>query len=139
MQSKGLRKDPEKCEVLSEGNPKVAQKLADNLGMKFAGKGFLAAGCPLGSSEWVQSHANSSADKVVSLIQRVLELPFSAQDKLLLRRSFWLKILHLPRVAHQSDVPDAISTVEKEIVAGVLFVMQCWKHTCLPSPTGDGF
>jgi hypothetical protein len=109
-----------------EGNPTVAQKLADSPGMKFADESFVAAGCPSGSSEFVQSHANSSAHKMVSLIPGVLEMPLSAQDKmLLLRRSFQLKILHLSRVAHKSDALDATSTIEKEIVAGVLGVMKC--------------
>jgi hypothetical protein len=78
----------------------------------------MAAGCPLGSSEFVKSHMSSSADKVVSLIKRVLELPLSAQDKLLLlRRSFQLKMLHPPCLAQKLGALDAITTVEHEIIA----------------------
>jgi hypothetical protein len=122
----GLDMAPEKCESWSAENAAAAQKLADNVGMKFAEEGFVAAGCPLGSSAFVRSHANSSARKVSSLIQRVLDLPLSAQDKLLLlRRSFQLKILHLSRVAPKLDVLDAIRVVEDDIVAGVLRIMKC--------------
>ena len=46
--------------------------------------GIVAAGCPLGFPDFVQSEADSAADKVVQVIKRVLALPLSAQDKLLL-------------------------------------------------------
>ena len=122
----GLEMAPQKCEVWSPGDPAAAELLAESLGMKFADQGFVAAGCPLGSTEFVQQHADSAAEKVVSLIQRVLALPLSAQDKLLLlRRSLQLKILHLSRVARKAEVLDAVSKVEREIVAGILHIMKC--------------
>ena len=63
---------------------------------------------------------------MVQLIERVLALPLSAQDKLLLlRKSLQLKILHLSRVARKSDVVGAISKVEQEILAGILHIMKC--------------
>jgi hypothetical protein len=125
-QSIGLDMATEKCEVWSRCSSEDAQVLSDKLGMKFAAEGFVAAGCPLGSEDFVQSHANSAADKVVQLIHRVLELPLSAQDKLLLlRRSLQLKILHLSRVAHKSDVLGAISKVEHEILAGIVHIIKC--------------
>jgi hypothetical protein len=67
----------------------------------------------LGAPEFMKEHADAAAGKVVELIERVLALPLSAQDKqLLLRRSLQLKILHLSRVAHKSDVLDAIRKVQ---------------------------
>ena len=58
----------------------------------------------------MQSAADSAADKVVQVIKRVLALPLSAQDKLLLlRKSLQLKILLLSRVARKSDSVRAIS------------------------------
>ena len=78
----------ETCEVWSPGDPAGAQELSERLGMKFADQGLVAAGCPLGAEAFVQSEANSAADKTVQLFERVLELPLSVQDKqLLLRRS----------------------------------------------------
>ena len=59
-------------------------------------------------------------------IKRVLALPLSAQDKLLiLRKSLQLKILHLSRVTRKSDVVGANSKVEQEILAGILHIMKC--------------
>ena len=84
------------------------------------------AGCPIGSSGFVQFEANDAADEVVQLIKRVLALPLSAQDKLLLlRKSLQRKISHLSRVACKSDVVWAISKVEQEILAGILYVTKC--------------
>ena len=94
--------------------------------MKFADQGLVAAGCPLGPEAFVQSEANSAADKTVQLIKRVLELPLSAQDKeLLLRRSPQLRILHLARDARKSEVLGAIRKVETDVLAGVLHIMKC--------------
>jgi hypothetical protein len=112
--------------VWSLGNPIAAAELAETLGMKHAARGLVAAGCPLGASEFVKEHADSAAGKVVELIERVLALPLSAQDKqLLLRRSSQMKILHLSNVAHKSDVLDAIRKVEGSIVDGILQIMKC--------------
>ena len=84
----GLEMAMENCEVWSSGDPADAHDLSESLGMKFPDQGFVAAGCLLGSDAFVQSEANSAADKTVQLIKCVLELPLSAQDKqLLLRRS----------------------------------------------------
>ena len=81
--------------------------------------------CLLGSDAFVQSEANSAADKTVQLIKRVLELPLSAQDKLLLlRRSLQTKNLHHVRVACKPDVLGAVSKMESEILAGVLQIMK---------------
>ena len=46
----------------------------------------MVAGCPLGSSDFVQDEISAAADKVVQLIKRVLALLLSALDKLLLLR-----------------------------------------------------
>ena len=74
----------------------------------------MAAECPLGSSDFVQFEANDAADNVVQLIKRVLALPLSAQDKLLLlTKSLQLKILHLSRVSCKSDDVGAISKVSQ--------------------------
>jgi hypothetical protein len=125
-ESIGLVMANHKCEVWSLGNPEAAKELATSLGMQHAAQGFVAAGCPLGAPEFVKAHADSAAGKVVTLIERVLALPLSAQDKLLLlRRSLQLKILHLSRVAHKSDVQDAIRKVEGSIVDGILHIMKC--------------
>jgi hypothetical protein len=71
-------------------------------------------------------HADAAARKVVEFIERVLARRLSAQDKqLLLRRSFQLKILHFSRVAHKSDVLNAIQKVEGSIVDGILQIMKC--------------
>jgi hypothetical protein len=43
----------------------------------------------------------------------------------LLRRSLQLKILHLSRVAHKSDVSDAIRGVESSTVHDILQIMKC--------------
>ena len=78
------------------------------------------AGCPIGSSDFVQCEANDAADKVVQLIKRVLALPISAQDKLLLlRKSLQSKILHLSRIDRKSDVVGAIRKDEQEILVGI--------------------
>ena len=55
----------EKCEVWSPGDPADAEELSDGLGMKFAVQGLVAARCPLGPDAFVQSEANSAADKTV--------------------------------------------------------------------------
>lgn len=69
---------------------------SERLGMKFADQGFVAVGCPLGSGAFMQSEANSAADKTVQLIKPVLELPWSAQDEhSLLCRSLQSRTLHL--------------------------------------------
>ena len=83
----------EKCEVWSAGNPMGADdSLSKRLGILFAMEG---AGCPIGSSDFVQFEANDAADKVVQIIKRVRAIPLSAQDKLLLlRNSLQLKMLH---------------------------------------------
>jgi hypothetical protein len=70
--------------------------------------------------------ADAAARKVVQLIEAILALPLSAQDKqLLLRRSLQCNLLHLSRVAHKSDVLDAISKDEGLIVEGILQIMKC--------------
>ena len=74
-QSIGLQKATEKCEVWSPGDLDDAHSLSENLGMKFARWGFVGAGCPLGSDEFVQLEASSAAEKTVQLVKRVLELP----------------------------------------------------------------
>ena len=80
----------------------------------------------------MQFEANDAADKVLQLIKRVLALPSSAQDKLLLLcKSLQLKILHLSRVACKSDVVGAISKVEQEILAGILHILKC-SDQCFP-------
>jgi hypothetical protein len=112
-----------KCEVWSLGNPAAAAELAETLGMKHAAQGSVAAGCPPGAPEFVKGHADTAAGKVVQLIERVR--PLSAQHKqLLLRRSLQLKILHISRVAHKSDVLDAMCKVEGAI-DGMLQIMKC--------------
>ena len=94
--------------------------------MKFASQGLVAAGTPLGSEEFVKQHASTAAAGVMGVIHRVLALPLSAQDKLLLlRRSLQLKLFHLMRVAPKNDVLSALQGVEQEIVAGVLQIMNC--------------
>jgi hypothetical protein len=96
-----------------------------NPGHEARAQGLVAAGCPLGAPEFVKEHA-AAAGKVVELIERVLALPLSAQDKqLLLHRSLQLKILHLSRVAHKSDVLDAIRKVEGSIVDGIPQIIKC--------------
>ena len=110
--------------------------------MKFVEGGIVAAGCPLGFPDFLESEADSAADKVVQFIKRVLALPLSAQDKLLLlRKSLQMKMLHWSRVARKSDIIGAITKVEQEILAGILHVMKCSDaqvDTCLlytsPSP-----
>ena len=103
-----------------------ANALSKRLGMQFAYEGIVADGCPIGSSDFVQYEANDAADKVVQLIKRVLALPLSAQDKLLLLcMPLQWKMLHLSRVARKSDVVGAISKVEQEILAGMLHIMKC--------------
>ena len=122
----GLDMATEKCEAWSSGHPAGARGLSERLGMKFAEDGIVAAGCPLGFPDFVQSEADSAADKVVQVIKRVLALPLSAQDKLLLlRKSLQMKMLHWSRVARKSDIIGAITKVEQEILAGILHVMKC--------------
>ena len=128
----GLDMATEKCEVWSAGNPTGANDISKCLRMLFAMEGIVAAGCPIGSSDFVQFEANDAADKVLQLIKRVLALPSSAQDKLLLLcKSLQLKILHLSRVACKSDVVGAISKVEQEILAGILHILKC-SDQCFP-------
>jgi hypothetical protein len=116
----------QKCEVWCLDNPTAAAELAENLGMKHAARGLVAAGCPLGVPEFVKEHADAVAGKVVQLMERVFALRLSAQDKqLLLCRSLQLKILHFSRVADKSDVLDAIRKVEGSIVEGILQIMKC--------------
>ena len=86
----------EKYEVGYAGDCSYGHHLSESLGKQFPVQGFVGAGCPLGSHAFVQSEANSAADKTVHLIKCVLELPFSAQDKqMLLRGSLQSMILHL--------------------------------------------
>jgi hypothetical protein len=117
----------QKCEVWSLGNPTAAAELAEILGMKHAARGLVAAGCPLGALNFVKEHDDAAARKVEELIERVLVLLLlSAQDEqLLLRRSLQSKIMHLSRVAHTSDVLDAIRKVEGSIVDYMLQIMKC--------------
>ena len=79
----GLDMATEKCEAWSSRNPASTRGLSERLGMKCAEEGIVAAGCPLGSPDLVQFEANTTADKVVQVVKRVLALPFSTQDTLL--------------------------------------------------------
>ena len=57
----GLVMANHKCEVWSPGDPTAASELAETLGMGHAAQGLVAAGCPLGTAEFVQGHADSAA------------------------------------------------------------------------------
>ena len=57
----GLDMATEKCEVWSAGDPMGANALSKRLGMQFAYEGIVAAGCPIGSSDFVQYEANDAA------------------------------------------------------------------------------
>ena len=103
-----------------------ANALSKRLGMQFAYEGIVSAGCPPGTSDFVQYEANAATGKVVQLIKCVLAFPLSAQAKLLLlRKSVQLKILHSSRVTCKSDAVGGISEVEQEILAGILHIMKC--------------
>ena len=95
--------------------------------MKFAERGIVADGCPLGFPDFVQCEADAAAEKLVQVIKRVFALPLSAQNKLLLlRKSLQMKMLHWSRVAPKLDIIGAITEVEQEILAGILHVMKCF-------------
>ena len=90
---------------------------------RFTEEGVEAAGCPLGTEEFVQSEASTAADKVVQLILRAIALQLSAQDEILILRSaLYLKIL--TNVARKSDVLVAMRKVKREIQAAIILIMK---------------
>ena len=65
-----------KREVWSAGHPTGADDLAQRLGILFAMEGIVAAGCPIGSSDFAQFEANYAAgwcsESSVCLLYRYL-------------------------------------------------------------------
>ena len=116
-----LRDD--KCGAYSPTLEK-AQKLSHEIGCILHKDGMMAAGCPVGSRAFAQQQAHALADKVVRLVDTIMELPLPSQDKLLLlRKSLQVKLAHLARCAEFVDIQEALLKVEQAILKAVLQII----------------
>src|SRR6476646_5720294 len=92
----GLRIRLDKCGAYSRDGVSAAT-VARSLHIPHWLDGYVAAGNPIGSDEFVRTHAESVADTSCALVDDLLGLPLGAQDQfLLLRRSLQLRTAHLP-------------------------------------------
>jgi hypothetical protein len=84
-----------KCAAYS-ANPDFSHAVAQSLGIQHAADGVVACGTPIGTPTFVKQFVAAKAQHATSLINRLTELPISAQCKwLILQRSLQRKLNHL--------------------------------------------
>ena len=105
----GLQVQPAKCATYSTDSD-AARKVAEQLGVRFvpSEEGILVAGMPVGSDAFAKKHADEIADNTIRVIETLLELPVSAQNSFLLRKSLQLRTAHLPRCVAWEQVDAAM-------------------------------
>ena len=104
----------------SKGNVAAARRAQSELGVTFSADGLLVAGCPVGTPEFVRSHAERCADKAEQLVDRLMELKLPLQDKqLILRFSLQEKLSHLARCAEFQHISESLTRTERKILDSV--------------------
>jgi len=116
----GLEVVPAKCGVYSQDDLDGAIAAAAELDLPHRPQGIVCAGTPLGSGAFLREYCQERADKTCTLIDHLLDLPLSAQDKwLVLRGSLQKRMAHLVRVLPWAFVEDAVRQVEARAVAAL--------------------
>jgi hypothetical protein len=88
LKEQGLVVQPNKSRVYS---PTIANAalVSNGHGIARGKEGIVVAGCPVGQPEFVERHAQATADKSVAQVSTVTALEVPAQDKLLILRSYF--------------------------------------------------
>jgi hypothetical protein len=123
LKEQGLVVQPNKSRVYS---PTIAnaELVSKGHGIALGEEGIVVAGCPVGQQEFVEKHAQATADKVLSQITTVTALELPAQDKLLiLRKSLQLKMAHLARCAQYEYIQGPMHETEQAILDAILRII----------------
>lgn len=122
----GLKLQPLKCSTFSVGNKPAAKQLAAELGLTdCSDTGIVAAGCPIGSAEFVQAHAETRGETVSQRIEKLMSLErVTSQGKLLvIRKSLQTQLTHLARAVPYEHIQKAMQQVEKKVADSVLTIV----------------
>ena len=113
--------------------PGCAAHAAKMLGLPDAcirADGFVAAGCPLGTEEFVTAHVDGVAQSITERVDKLLSLPVPAQSKLLLlRKSLQSQAHHLARSMASVPVP-ALRRVEDKITQAMFDMLSRDRAAC---------
>ena len=124
-----LTTERSKCGVHSL-NAAAAAEVSDALNIRNYGDGFMAAGTPIGTDEYVTAQANDKAADLCKTIDLLADLPLPKQDQLiLLRSSLQQRLAHLPRAAPWAPIKDAIHLLEDKVAQTALRVANCPQDT----------
>lgn len=100
----GLELVADKCQAFGmpsdDGLSAAAVAVAQQLNIKHAAEGLVAAGTPVGTEAFIRSHVRQKVSEVMELVDRLCALPdpLTKQDKfVILTQSLQHKVSHLPR------------------------------------------
>ena len=111
-----LQARPDKCKVYS---PTVdrARAVHRALGFQLCEEGLVVTGSPIGCADFIKSHVQKVADKVVHSIDTLMDLDVRTQDQLLLlRKSLQLRFAHMTRGAKWEHIREALEMVQSEVL-----------------------
>lgn len=119
----GLEVRLNKCGVYSR-NAAAAIEAANILEVPHRAEGLLVAGTPVGTDEYITSHADSKSDDVAKFIDGLQDIPLPLQDKfIIMRASTQMRLAHLPRVAPWNLVGEAIQRMESKVAEATFKLM----------------
>jgi hypothetical protein len=100
----GLAPSLHNCDVYgTSGTPayEAAQQTLRTLDIQHAVDGFVAAGAPIGTNEYITAYMEDRGDEAIALINKLQDLPpslISQANFILLSRSLQLRLTHFCRV-----------------------------------------
>jgi hypothetical protein len=114
----------QKCGAYSTDGA-AAAGVATALGITHFADGFLAAGTPLGTDEFVRRHVQAKADSTCALVDDLVGLPLPAQDKfVILRMSLQARMAHFARTVPWDLLGTATAAVQGKLEDAVFGMMQ---------------
>ena len=119
-----LQAELSKCGVYSP-NTQAAASVAEILQITHKHHGFVAAGTPIGTDDFVRKHVQSTADDLNEAIDKLIGLPLPVQDaSAVLRSSLQHRLSHLTRTVEWETLQEALHGMEEKVEAAMLDLLR---------------